>query len=133
MKNIAFYILGFLLILASASSCKKDVYGCTDFAAYNYNKAATIDNGSCVYSGNVTFFFSSNMANATVIIHGDTGIITGYYSGAPPQCGAVGCANFTLPAGTYTYTAQSSQKTWGITTPDTAVVTENQCALYVLQ
>ena len=134
MKKTHLLLLASILMLTIMSGCKKDVYGCTDFAAYNYNSAANINNGTCVYYGNVTFWFASNMANATVTINNQTGTITGYYTGGAPQCGAVGCANFTLPVGTYTYTAQSSQYTWGMTgTPLTATITANDCATYLLQ
>jgi hypothetical protein len=133
MKKITLYILGTVLILSAVSGCRKDVYGCMDPTAYNYNSAANISNGTCVYYGNVTFWFASNMASATVTINGQTGTITQYYPGGAPSCNAAGCANFSLPVGTYYYTAQSSQYTWGVSTPVTATVTVNGCATYQLQ
>lgn len=133
MKRIFISLFAAALIITAMSGCRKDVYGCTDPYAYNYNSAANLSNGSCVYYGNVTFWFASNMANATVTINGQSATITQYYPSGAPTCNAVGCANFTLPAGTYTYTAVSSQYTWGITTPAYATVTANGCNTYQLQ
>ncbi len=38
-----------------------------------------------------------------------SGTITSYYSG-PPECGASGCANFTLPPGTYRFNASCGEE-----------------------
>jgi hypothetical protein len=126
-------ILAAAALIISLSGCQKDIYGCTDPYAYNYNRGANISNGSCTYYGDVTFWFGSNMANATVTINGQSAVITQYYPNGAPSCNAVGCANFTLPVGTYAYTATSSQYTWGYTTPIYATVTANGCATYLLQ
>jgi hypothetical protein len=133
MKKIACYLFGAVLMISAISGCKKDVYGCIDPSAYNYNPNANVGNGSCLYYGNVTFWFASNMANATVTIDGQTATITGYYQNGAPSCNATGCANFTLPAGTYTYTAVSSQYTWGTQSTLTATVVPNGCNTYQLQ
>ena len=115
------------------AGCKKDVPGCTDFAAYNFNSAATVDNGTCVYYGTLTFFVANpTYSNITVTINNHTDSITQCYQSGPPSCSAMGCANLTLPAGTYYYTGHSTQKTWGITTPDSVVVVANQCQLQFL-
>jgi hypothetical protein len=135
MKKIVFSSIIAISILASISSCRKDVSGCTDSSATNYNSAANINNGSCTYTGNITFWFSTVMTNATVTIFDashhavDSGVITSNYPNGLPGCGANGCANFTLPIGIYTYTARSSTFIWN----DTATVIANHCNLYQLQ
>ncbi len=45
---LIFAILGVVLI----SSCKKEIKGCKDSSAANYNSKATKDDGSCQYSNN---------------------------------------------------------------------------------
>lgn len=111
MKKIPLFLVAAILLLTVISGCKKDV-------AY----------------GNVTFWFASSaMTTATVTIYGQSNDITQYYPNAAPSCNAAGCANFYLPAGNYTYTAQSSQYTWGISAPLTATVPANGCMTYQLQ
>ena len=135
MKKIVFSSLLAISLMTLISSCHKDVSGCTDPAAANYNSAANINNGSCSYKGNITFWFNTVMANATVTIFDvshhvvDSGAITTNYPNGLPGCGANGCANFTLPIGIYTYTAKSSAYMWS----DTATVVANHCNLYMLQ
>ena len=119
-------ILGFGLGLAS---CEKDepiptpVYGCTDPASTNYNPSATDDNGTCEYEGNVVFWYNSSGSNATVYVGGKTGYITQYYPSYDPSCGSSGCANFTLPVGTYSFSASSTWNNWN----GNVTVTKNGC------
>ena len=132
MKNlkIAIFIIG-LAFSMTITSCKKEepiVFGCTDPSSVNYNPSATDDNGACQYEGNVTFWYNSNITNATVNVGGKTGYITHYYPTYSPSCGSSGCANFTLPVGSYYYTASSTWLTWS----GTVSVTKNGCSLMLL-
>lgn len=98
--------LKLLLIFAGlfvSVSCKKE--GCTDPLADNYNASANDNDGSCEYTGQVTFWMSSGSDNVNVTLNGITSTISVNLS-AVPDCGANGCANFTLPSGTYSYHAE---------------------------
>jgi hypothetical protein len=48
----------------------------------------------------------------TVTVSGQTGTVTSFYSGGTLSCEASGCANFTLPAGTYSVAAKCQNRTW---------------------
>jgi hypothetical protein len=115
------------------NSCKKEepkVFGCTDRSATNYNPAATDDNGTCSYEGNVTFWSWSPGKKQTVSIGGQTGYITTYYSTTVPSCGSSGCANFTLPVGTYYYNATATDNgPWN----GSVKVMKNGCTLELLE
>lgn len=41
-----------------------------DPTSVNYNPSATDDNGTCLYEGNVTFWYNSNGSSATVTVGG---------------------------------------------------------------
>lgn len=127
------------MLAATLFSCSKSsttpspgtstpVPGCTDATATNYNPLATINNGSCSYEGSATFWYSSAGTNATVIVHTNGGNFTetingNYYYNSAPACGSLYCANFTLPVGTYNFTASSSFHNWsGI-----VYITANSC------
>src|SRR5690349_13179364 len=117
----------FLMMISFLASCKKEqptVFGCTDPSATNYSSAANTDNGTCEYTGKAMFWYNSNGTSATVYVGGYTGSITQYYAGYDPNCGASGCANFTLPIGTYSFYAESTFSTWS----GTITVTKNGCS-----
>jgi len=48
MKNTFTFL--FVALLTGLSSCKKDIYGCTDINAANYSSLATKSDGSCFYT-----------------------------------------------------------------------------------
>jgi hypothetical protein len=65
-------------------------------------------------TGNAMFWASTNFScgTITVNVNNSSGSMTKYYTSGSPDCGAVGCANFTLEAGTYSYSASCSSYTW---------------------
>jgi hypothetical protein len=65
-------------------------------------------------TGKALFWTSSDQGcgNITVTVSNSSGIISQYYSGRAPNCGASGCANFTLAPGTYSFSASCSSYTW---------------------
>ena len=104
-----FLLAAFVLFVMSGCSRPR---GCTDPAATNYNVNAQVDNGTCQYAA--TFYFDQNGPNATVSINNQTGYITANYQNGAPACGLgiTGCACFSLPVGTYPYTATSTSASW---------------------
>ncbi|MDR6969472.1 hypothetical protein J2X31_003503 [Flavobacterium arsenatis] len=75
--------------------------------------------------GNIMFWIGSDLGcgNISVTLQGQgSGSITSYY-GSSPNCGASGCANFTVAPGTYSYTASCGNYTWN----GTITVPANQC------
>lgn len=82
--------------------------------------------------GQIMFWTRSdqNCGSISVSIANKSGTISSYYSSGSPSCGASGCATFTLPAGSYTYTASCSNTTWG---PTTVTVTKGGCFKMELQ
>jgi hypothetical protein len=111
-------------------SCIPKVYGCMDYSSLNYNPAANVDNGACQYAGKVTFWYNTSGTQATVTIGGQTGNITMYYSDyTNVSCGTEGCANFTLPIGSYSYHASSTWSTWN----GSVNITHGDCVTVLLQ
>ena len=157
MKNTLKTLIGCVIVIAfitSISSCEKSgctnpaasnynssatkndgsciIPGCMYPTATNYNSAATVDNGSCVYAnltGRVVFWYNSSGSQATVLINGQQGAITQYYASSTPTCGSAGCATFTLPVGSYSFTASSSFSNWS----GTVTVSANGCFTELLQ
>ena len=131
MKNTlrTLVITAFVMVYAvSISGCQKEVMGCTYVTALNYNPKASMEDGTCKYTGRAVFWFDGPRADATVFISGKQGTITQYYPGALPVCGSSGCANFTLASGTYTYHAESSTSIWD----GNMTVNANECSLILL-
>ena len=151
-------LLAAVLLLLSAAGCKKEIAGCTDPTATNYNPDATVDNGncsyirgctdptaynydpsatqddgSCRYSGQVAFWQSGTPSyNVTdVTIGGITHQITQNRPNGIGGCEDTGCANFTLEVGSYNYTAQETGL-FGATWNGTVTITKNQCLRFEL-
>jgi len=82
-------------------------------------------NGGGSGNGNVMFWTQSDFGCGfiTVNISGSSGTISGYYSGGSPSCGASSAANFSLPAGSYSFTASCDELTWD----GTVTVTSGGC------
>jgi hypothetical protein len=134
MKKIVFVYLTAILLTMSFSGCKKDVYGCTDPSATNYNNSANVNNGSCTYTGSIIFWTQNvGFTPITVTVSGQTSqVITGAVTVGSPNCGTSGCVTYTLPVGSYTYTASNGAQTWPASGTGTATVVANQCSGYLL-
>lgn len=71
--------------------------------------------GSGSTTGGAMFWLQSDLGcgQVTVQIEGHgSGTITAFFSNGAPECGTEGSASFTLPAGTYSYSASCSNQTW---------------------
>lgn len=76
-------------------------------------------------NGNIAFWTASDIGcgKITVKIADKSGTITSYHTSSP-ACGASGAANFSLPAGNYTFTAECTDYKWG---PKSITITAGQC------
>ena len=65
-------------------------------------------------TGTVSFWQSGTPAygNTTVLINGSSAVITTNYPTSVTNCTSNGCANFTLPTGTYSFTATDNAYNW---------------------
>jgi hypothetical protein len=80
-------------------------------------------------NGFATFYYPNYGPTAVVSINGQTRTITQIYDfNGPGDCNANGCANYTLPEGNYSYTAQSSIFNWS----GNFSVYGNQCSIVQL-
>ena len=68
MKKTILSICVLAILMVAASGCRKDIYGCTDPAAANYNRNANVDNGSCRYYSNIMFWTNVDEGTVTVTI-----------------------------------------------------------------
>ncbi|HWB64007.1 MAG TPA: hypothetical protein VG603_10885 [Chitinophagales bacterium] len=109
---------------------------------FNWNGSATVYAGQCSLidltqsTGSVTFWTnSSSLGTITVNVFGLSDNITQSFNLGPSQCGASGCANFLLPAGSsYSYTANSqSGAQWSGSSAVTPVIEKDNCYVILLQ
>jgi hypothetical protein len=83
--------------------------------------------GGGITTGSVTFWNSDVSSTITVITAGYSDVITSYTN--PTSCGTSGCANFTLPAGNYSYSASAGTgETWS----GSFTITSGGCLRYNL-
>ncbi len=118
-----------IVSLAIFSSCRKKIYGCADVLAYNFNPSATKDNGTCKYTGDLMFYYNTQLNVGTITINGQTGTITSYFPTTLPNCGETGCANFKLPEGKYNYVYNDGSTNYNWTVD----VFPNQCNKILIQ
>ncbi|WP_304344790.1 hypothetical protein [Chryseobacterium koreense] len=95
-KNIFLKTMQFALLLALAffTNCERDEPGTAESAT----------------TGNAIFWVASDIGcgSINVSLNGENGSITKFNSSGSPDCGTAGNANFTLPGGTYNFTANST-------------------------
>lgn len=84
--------------------CSVMLIGCEKDIPEPPTESDSNTSGYASHSEYYVTFFNDNFSGSPlyVSVNGLGGSITYAYSYDPP-CGAVGCANFTLPFGTYTY------------------------------
>ena len=121
MKKVIYLVI--IVSLTFIYSCKKKS-GCNDSTALNFDSSAQLNDGSCVYgpkiktgNGQVIFYKSplSGLDTINVQLNGVMKQIKVAYSFLP-SCGQTGCANYSLPPGTYPFTADEihgSLRHWG--------------------
>lgn len=101
------------IALLSFKQSTKQWYG---FDLVSVGSCGTVSGGGGTTggTGNVIFYTQTDhgCGPITVKINNQTGSINNYYS-STPDCGDDGGANFTLPAGNYSYTAECDKYTWG--------------------
>ncbi len=119
------------ILLIGLNSCKKEIAGCTDSSATNYNVSATDNDGSCQYNGSVTFWINSSMNFVDVTVNGTNKTITVYYPGGGVDCSTSGCATYSLPTGTYSYYAEEQGSLLNYWSGN-VTITKNGCATMLL-
>ena len=115
-------ILAMSIGIILVSSCTKEIDSTNNGSGSTGNNTGTTGSGSgSTVNGSVVFWFASDLVggNIKVTINGSTNYISSFYS-TSPSCGASGCANFTLPIGSYTYTASNDSDTWSGTVNSTS-------------
>lgn len=102
MKTVKI-ILGMSLALMFLSSCDKDVNGCTDSDAVNYNAEANVLDNSCEYQANLMIWWDKAFSDAAYYDFGSRpsfevsvdgayagSLATAVYYTSAPECGSGG-------------------------------------------
>jgi hypothetical protein len=118
-------ILIFLLTLIVITGCKKEMPDPPTEVTSN-----THGWGGGNYSQyDVTFFTSNFNFSQTISVNFNSGLgIITQVTSYNPGCGSTGSANFSVPSGTYTYSASGNGKFWS----GTIVTGATQCITRVL-
>jgi hypothetical protein len=106
LKLIPVFLVATALLL---TSCKKE--GCTIPEASNYSEKAKVDDGSCVYNGNILLWYDAetksimDLNNITSLTYTIDGVEIGTYTSDKdsewaPECEAEGSIGRTLVYGT---------------------------------
>lgn len=113
MKKILIFVSALIILF---SGCKKDP------PANNGGGGGGTGNAT----GQVVFWTATDLGCGfiTVICDGTSKVLSSYFSGGAPACGASGSATFTLSPGTYAFTASCSGLNWS----GTVTVTANNCS-----
>ena len=133
MKRIKTSLIFIVTAALMLGSCGKNVNGCMDSTASNYNSSATKDDGTCKYTGNLMFWtdrLSVHGGTMTITLdNNQTATITTNYS-SPQQCVAtVGGAMLGVSTGAHTYTTKDY---FGQTSTGTVTVATGGCiAVYL--
>lgn len=95
--------------------------------AARYTRSSTFcgEDGGGDGDGEIIFWIQSDFScgNIYVTLDGQgSGTIDSYY-GSAPSCGSSGCANFSVPAGTYSFSASCDGYSWD----GSITVTDGQC------
>lgn len=116
MLRSKIFTLTILIFIAFSTACKKDD-----------PSPSTPNTGTG--TGSVTFWNDQTaVGDITVVIDGISRTIT--HNISPSDCNTTGCANFTLTAGTHSYSASSTTgETWG---PQNFTISKNGCLKYNL-